>query len=119
VVNQSIFDGFYVAYLTGAIGSSLAMFCFKDGVIAGADVGGGTYSGNYVLSSNGQSVLCTVNFNLRLGERSITGASADSSPIATKTTLTLPCIINPNEISRIETPIGPVNARFEKVQSFT
>lgn len=109
-------EGFYATYFTGAMGSSLAIFAFKNGGIAGADLGGGKYDGTFTVDSNTGMVHCSVDFVMSLGQQSITGATAVNEPIKINVPLALPSTIDPKEIFRIETPIGPINARFEKIR---
>lgn len=44
-------DGIYTAYMTGSSGQSLGMFVFNEGHIAGADIAGTTFSGEYRLNA--------------------------------------------------------------------
>ena len=50
---ESQIDGFYAAFLTGREGNSFAMFIIRRGVVAGADVLGGTYDGRVEEVSSG------------------------------------------------------------------
>ena len=34
-------DGYYAGYMTGVGGAGVAIFSFRDGIIVGADMGGG------------------------------------------------------------------------------
>lgn len=111
-------EGFYTTFFTGQMGSSVGIFTFKDGVIVGADIGGGRYDGTYVVDTRTQTVHCQVQFALQLGGQSITGAEAVNEPIKVPVALTLPATIDPKEIYRIDTAIGPVNARFEKLRDY-
>lgn len=109
-------DGFYAAYLAGATGNSLAMFVFKAGVVAGADAGGGRYDGNYAVTSDGKHIQANIRFTLPIGNFSITGAAASSEPLSIDVQLKLPMDFNRSDVHRIDTPIGPVNAKFEKIR---
>jgi hypothetical protein len=113
---QSKIDGIYAAYFTGAVGSSIGMFLFKDGIIAGADAGGGRYDGDFNLTEDNQHIEGMVRFMLPIGNQSITGAIAEAEPIAIEVLLKLPTEFNRNDVHRIETPLGPINAKFEKIR---
>ncbi len=109
-------NGFYAAYFTGEIGSSIGMFVFKDGVIAGADAGGGKYDGSYNVVDEGRFVECTVKFILPIGNQSITGATATTEPISIDVPIKLPTDFNRTDVHRIETGLGAINAKFEKIK---
>lgn len=109
-------DGIYSAYFTGLAGNSFGMFVFKDGVISGADAGGGKYDGNYEIVEQGALLSGTVVFILPIGNQSITGTAATSEPIVFEVPIQLPTKINEQEIYPIQTPAGPINARFEKLR---
>lgn len=109
-------DGFYAAYLAGATGNSIAMFIFKDGTVVGADAGGGRYDGDYMATSDGKHIEAKVRFTLPIGNQSITGAAATMEPLAIEVPLRLPVEFSRNDVHRIETPIGPINAKFDKIR---
>ncbi len=115
---QKTIDGFYVAYFTGAAGNSYGMFVFREGVVTGADAGGGRYDGEYQLSKDGTKVEGKIKFFLTAGNASITGAQAGSEPISIEVPIQLPVEIDRADVYRIETPIGPINAKFDKVRGF-
>ncbi len=112
------FDGFYSAYSTGIAGSSFGMFVFKDGIISGSDVGGGNYSGNFVISEDGRDLSGKVIFTIPIGQQTITGTAATTEPITFEVPFQLPTEINRNDVHRIETPAGPINMKFEKLRGF-
>lgn len=109
-------EGIYTAYLTGAAGQGMAMFVFKDGKIAGADVAGLTFSGNYRISAS--RLVGEVSYRMPAGSVSITGASFPKSSDKIVVPLSLPEELDPNETYRFDTPIGPLNAKFVKNVSF-
>lgn len=114
--SQSPIDGFYVAYFTGATGSSFGMFVFRDGLVVGADAGGGRYDGTYAVTAEGKQIEAVIKFTLPVGNFSITGATAQTEPISVEVPLKLPAEFNRMDVHRIETPIGPINAKFDKVR---
>jgi hypothetical protein len=111
-------DGFYAAYFAGVAGNSFGIFVFKDGVIAGADAGGTTYDGSYGLSDDERFVLGTIQFTLPPGHTTITGVAASTEPIVFQVPIKLPIEFATGDVHRIETPAGPVNAKFQKLKSF-
>jgi hypothetical protein len=108
----------YVAYFTGVAGQSIGLFYIGDGVIAGIDVGGMQYDGRYSIGADG-SLDGTVNYVLPTGIASITGAPAGAMPMQVATKLTLPPDFAGGRTITIETPTGPVNARFEKMKELS
>ncbi|WP_075996532.1 hypothetical protein [Salaquimonas pukyongi] len=109
-------DGFYVSYFTGSTGSSIGMFMFKDGTIVGADAGGGVYDGTYVVDETGKNLTGQITFRIHQGGQSITGASAPSGPISVDIPIVLPTEFTRHDVHTIQTPLGPVNAKFEKIR---
>lgn len=105
-------EGIYTAYLAGAAGQGMAMFVFRDGKIAGADIAGLTFSGSYQV--NDANLIGEVRYRMPAGSVSITGASFEQSSDIIVVPLSLPEVIDPNETYRVDTPIGPLNARFVK-----
>lgn len=110
-------EGFYVGYFTGLMGNAVALFVFKDGVIAGADMGGATYDGTFDVTEDGQHMTGTLTFNIANGATLITGASS-TGPVRTEVPLTLPTNIANGDVQKINTPLGPINVRFQKIRSF-
>ncbi|MCB1478607.1 MAG: hypothetical protein KDJ62_07000 [Rhodobiaceae bacterium] len=113
---MSAVDGIYTAYLTGVAGQGMAMFVFKDGKISGADVAGLVFSGSYNITN--KKLIGEVVYQMPAGSTSITGASFDQHSDNIVVPLELPEIIDPTETYRINTPIGPLNAKFVKNTGF-
>lgn len=81
-------------------------------------MGGGKYNGSYTIDPRNSFAHCVVNFVLPIGNQSITGAIAANEPISLAVSVVLPTKLDPALYHRIETPIGPINARFEKLRGF-
>lgn len=88
------------------------MFVLKDGVIAGGDAGGGVYDGNYALDEDGNSWSGVVSFTLPPGGATITGQLATHEPLKFDVPIKLPLNFASSSFVRIESPTGPLNARF-------
>lgn len=109
-------DMICIAYLTGAVGQSIGMFYFGKGVIAGVDVGGINYDGNLTEHTDG-SLNGLVKFKVPAGAQLITGMTAGSHGQEVVAELNLPNGFAESQIVvRIDTPAGPVAARFEKLR---
>lgn len=105
----------YAAYLTGVGGQSIGLFYIGDGLIAGVDVGALKYEGSYQTMEDG-SMQGAVEYILPPGVSLITGAPAGIAPTPITLTLRLPAGFDDGRVIAIETPLGPVNARFEKIK---
>lgn len=103
-------DGIYTAYMTGKTGQGMAMFVFRDGSIAGADMAGLTFSGKYTKEND--RVKGHVEYRMPANSVSITGAAFEKPSDVISVPIDLPDQIDPNEVYQINTPIGPLNARF-------
>lgn len=114
--SNSSFDGFYCAYLAGEMGNSLALFVFSEGRVVGCDVGGGTYGGHYKLADQPNQIDALIEFNLPVGGATITGAASDDDLMRLEVPLILPVQVDPTAVHRLETPVGPLNARFRKLR---
>ncbi|MFK0165621.1 hypothetical protein [Rhizobium sp. NPDC090279] len=110
-------DGIYTAYLAGVTGNSFGMFLLNNGIIAGADAGGGIYDGTYTLSPDGLSWIGTIAFTLPPGGATITGQVATQEPLKINVPIKLPLNFTSSDFIRIETPLSPLNARFVLVRT--
>ncbi len=106
----------YLAYLSAATGNNIGMFCIGEGIITGADFGGLLYDGNYQLSSDASRLDGVVKFTLRPGTQLITGAVGGPEPVEISVPLSLPIDFANGQTVSIPTPVGPLNARFEKLR---
>jgi hypothetical protein len=105
----------YNAYLTGVAGQSIGLFYIGDGLLIGIDVGTMQYEGSYTTLEDG-SMQGTVEYVLPAGVPLITGAPAGTAPTRITVSLNLPANFDDGRVVTIETPLGPVNAKFEKVK---
>lgn len=109
-------DGIYIAYFSGEIGTSLGIFVFKDGVLAGGDLGGGLYDGSAAINAAEMIATGKIKFRMQAGGTSITGAHSDF-PIEYDTDVALSLPLERAAYHSINTLAGPVNVRFEKVRA--
>ena len=105
----------YIAYLTGVAGQSIGLFYIGDGIIAGIDVGTMKYDGAYSVKPDG-GLEGAVQYVIPAGIPVITGAPMGTMPTRVAVKLALPAGFDDGRVVTIETPTGPVNARFEKVK---
>ena len=107
--------GLYFAYLTGVAGQSLGLFYIGDGTITGIDVGTMRYDGTYTTLDDG-SLQGTLEYSVPAGVSLITGAPVGTAPARIAARLHLPADFDDGRVVAIETPLGPVNAKFEKAK---
>jgi hypothetical protein len=105
----------YAAYFTGVAGQSIGLFYIGDGLLIGVDLATMQYDGAYTTKADG-SLEGAVQYVLPAGAPSITGAPAGVTPTRITTNLNLPADFADGRVITIETPIGPVNAKFEKLK---
>ncbi len=105
----------YAAYFTSFAGQSMGLFYIGDGVLAGIDVGTMKYDGTYKAAADG-SLEGVVEYVIPAGVSLITGAPPAAAPTKMALKLVLPAGFDDGRVVTIETPAGPVNARFEKIK---
>lgn len=113
--NNREYDGIYLAYFSGEIGTSLGIFVLRDGALTGGDLGGGLYDGSFEVDASKMTTTGTIKFRTKTGGTSITGAHSDF-PIEYETDIALKLPLEAAPYHSIDTPAGPVNVRFEKVR---
>jgi hypothetical protein len=105
----------YNAYVTGSAGSNIVLFYVDDEIIAGIDAGTGKYRGVVQRLPNG-GLRVIFQLTVAPGQPLLTGgvAEADMKPVPIE--FELPPGFDDGAMTvLIKTPIGPVNARFEKL----
>ena len=107
-------NGIYALYMTGSESVTFGLMILKDGVIAGADAGGGLYDGTYVLRPDGSAdgfVTLVVPPEIAL----ITGAVSNEWR-----RLEVPLALKPGfadgRPTLILTPTGAVNVIFRRLR---
>lgn len=105
----------YVAYFTGIAGSSVGMFVIGDGIITGADAGGLKYDGTVEENDDG-ALAGIVSLIVPSGTHLISGLTASQAQALTVHVVLPRGFDNGEKVTRIETPAGPINARFERLR---
>lgn len=103
--------GFYKMEYTGNQGQGAGALAFVDNKVAGLDVGGGVYKGEFHTMQDG-TVSGYVDLSFPQGGSLVTGATmAPGGP-----PMRIPFAIQEqkaeNSILRIDTPTGPINLRL-------
>ena len=99
-------------YYSGTAGSGYSLLVLKDGLISGADAGGGMIDGSYVDSGDG-SVDFSVVLRVPAGTSLVTGVIAGREPVTQQITARLPVDFSNGSTHCIQTPTGPINAVFK------
>jgi hypothetical protein len=105
----------YVAYLTGVAGQAVGLFYIGDGLVIGVDGGTMQYDGSYTTMEDG-SMQGVIEYVVPAGVPLITGAPTGMSSTRVTMKLSLPADFHDGRVVALETPLGPVNAKFEKVK---
>ena len=110
-------DGFFRIAFTGAKGSGFGVLALQEGVVAGADVAGGTYVGSYVDSPESNEVRFDIKVTLPAGTTPVqTGIPlAASITVPISGTVRHEDILNENPVL-LSNQLGPVNIIFKKIK---
>jgi hypothetical protein len=109
-------EGFYSIAFTGEAGSGFGMIVFRGGVIAGADVSGAIYDGEYTETSTDGKIAIRVDVTIQAGAAPVqTGV-----PLAySMTTKMDACVTTDDILSKkivlLETTLGSVNVGYLKI----
>jgi hypothetical protein len=107
-------DGFYAAFLTGRGGQSVVLFAIKAGKIVGVDVGGLKYAGS-INAGSGDGFRCKIRYTIKPGVSLITGPGPVAKEVPVNLTFDLPRNFGEGPVVAIDTPFGPLNAKFQKL----
>lgn len=114
IMKVATINGFYAGCFASALGESLALFIFRDGVLAGADGGGFQYDSTISETSEGDFyVEATVNVPPHAA--SIIGITAGPEGLSYRSSFRLSASFLHQPFIRIETPHKPMNMRLVKL----
>jgi hypothetical protein len=114
--NTAVLRALYIVYMTAQAGSSIGLFYIGDGIIAGVDMVGVRYDGRYVIDPESKELRGSVDFVMPALSHLITGESAGLKPQSMTFPITLPEDFSTKDYVTIDTPSGPLNAKFEKTR---
>lgn len=106
-------DGVYLGYMTGSSGTTLGIFHIANGILAGGDVGGGVYDGEYRLEDN--CAVGEIVFRAPNGGQLVSGGQSDFE-IKLKSTFAFATPIEMEPYHTVQSSVGTINIRFEKVR---
>lgn len=105
----------YAAYFTGNHGNSIGLFYIDDANLLGIDVGGMKYDGRLEINEGG-GLSGVVQFVMPAEAQLVTGVAGRGTPTKIQVPLKLPQNFDDGRVLRIDTPVGAVNVRFEKIR---
>jgi hypothetical protein len=108
-------DGIYAAYMTGTDGQGFGMFVFHNGILSGADPLGVRFDGMYESTEDGK-ILATIKVTVPPEGTVVQGVSVGSSPLTYEVPLLLEADLESMGVFRLDTPLGPVNVKLEKLR---
>ena len=109
-------NGFYALYFTGTVANGFAVVVLKDGVVAGADVAGGIFDGEYTVNQKKGVFEGTIRMTVPPGISLVTGAPPSQVTYTQEITLSLPLDLNQGQPMQIQTSTGPVNLNMKKLR---
>lgn len=109
------FDGFYAAYISGSNGNGFVMFVFSQGTLVGCDLLGVKFDGTYSEGAD-QQISGSVDVIVPPNGEVIQGVKAGPDGM----NYSVPFTLSPDFLSApyiaLDTPLGPVNMRLEKLR---
>ena len=109
-------NGFYAGFMSGAAGQGVAVFIFKEGIIVGADFSGAKFDGTVIQKGKSSVYDCVVKVSLPPNGQTIQGVETGPSGINYEAVFELAADFASKPFFFIETPLGGVNIRLEKVR---
>lgn len=109
-------NGFYAGYMSGSAEQGLAVFIFCNGALVGADFAGTRFDGRVKSKSDDGSYECNVSVSLPPGGQTIQGVPTGPNGLDYNVTFTLPGDFSARPFFHVETPLGGVNVRLQKVR---
>jgi hypothetical protein len=112
-------EGFYNIAFTGEAGSGFGMIVFRSGVIAGADVSGAVYDGEYTESSTNGKIIMRVDVTIPAGAVPVQTGVPLASSVITKmeSSVSIDDILS-QRIVLLQSTLGSVNVVYRKIRDF-
>lgn len=108
-------DGFYAAYITGMAGSGFVVLIFSKSRIVGVDTVGVSFDGTFEKSGNGYRANITV--TVPPSTELIQGTAVGPDGMIYEVEMDLPQNFDQVSFIPIVTPLGKVNARFQRLRA--
>lgn len=111
-------DGFYRVAFTGSHGSGLGLMVLHEGAVAGADVAGALYDGLYTIDKSGDHLFINVTMRAPAGIVPVQTGVPLLVPADLPMSITIPTNLAGGAPILINTPLGKVNAIFNKIRDY-
>lgn len=111
-------DGFYSGFFSGAGGEGFAMLTFREGLLVGADPLGVVFDGHYALNAEAKRIEGSVTVKVPPNADLVQGVKVGVAGMEYKVPFSLPANFDSEPYICIETPLGPVNVRLEKLRQW-
>jgi hypothetical protein len=109
-------NGFYAAYITGSFQQGFALLVFRNGIVAGVDVGGGKYDGTYYDGATGEGFTVKLKVSLPPNATLVQGVTTGPQGDASEISFQLPVDFLAKPFIRVDAKHGPVNAKIVKLR---
>jgi hypothetical protein len=110
-------NGIFRIAFTGANGSGFGVLVLREGIIAGADIGGAVYDGTYTENSAAKEIGINVTMTAPAGVAPVQTGVPLAAPISVPITATIAqADINSDKPTLLQSPLGPVNVIFRKIR---
>jgi hypothetical protein len=110
-------NGFYAGFFSGAEDNGVAVFVFRNGVVAGADFAGTTFDGKIVEKRPDGSYSGAIAIKLPAGGRTVQGVDTGPEGISYQVDFNLPVDFAERSYFFVDTPLGGVNVRLQKLRN--
>ena len=114
--DQSI-DGFYAGYFAGKAGNGLALLTLTNGKVVGVDAAGTKFDGRYELHGDTGALALDVHVSAPPGITLVQGESTGEQGLDYQLETRIEASALNGAVVRIETPIGPLNMRLQKLRN--
>jgi hypothetical protein len=111
-------DGFYAVKMSGDEGQGYALIVFKDGTVTGVDPLGVRFDGGYGASTEDGFYEVDIKVTVPPNGMVIQGVSTGQAGLVYNVSMSLPADFAKRDYLRVETPLGAVNAKFERLRGF-
>lgn len=107
-------EGFYVTYVTARAGTAIILWVIRGTTMVGVDAGGLKYDGELTQTQNG--FRCSIVYLIPPHASLITGTPTSPNAQRIPLEFDLPADFANGQVVSILTPLGPINAKFQKLR---
>ncbi|MEF2074346.1 hypothetical protein [Consotaella aegiceratis] len=108
-------NGFYAGFFTGSGGNGISLFILRDGLLVGADAGPVLFDGRYNANADG-SYSGSVKVSIPAGVTVVQGQTAPQGGSSYEVNINLAADFLSRPYFEVQTPLGRVNVRLQKLR---